>query len=100
MIAWYPRVGHRLRTFDWRAPDEPAYDVSIPPGARLLDARNGRALLGELDDLVRRAGSDLPAGQRGREIGPGHLRGVACPAEQHPHGSAATSSRTGLRLPV
>ena len=53
-----------------------------------------------LADLVPRAADDLPAGQFGGEVGPGQLSGVALAAEQHPHGSAATSSRTGLRLPV
>jgi hypothetical protein len=56
-VATVAAPGRKLHTYDLRDPNMPPRIVSIPAGARLLDARVGRALLYEGDELVCRDSS-------------------------------------------
>lgn len=54
MVAWHPRGGRCLCTFDLAAPERAGRAVPIPAGARLVDCRNGRALFVEAGEVVCR----------------------------------------------
>jgi WD40 domain-containing protein len=57
LVTWYGPGGHQLHVFDLREPSAAPHIVRIPAGAKLLDARAGRALFLEADELVLRVWS-------------------------------------------